>query len=95
MAAANTGGACGALVSNKCCWWRARLHNLSRSGGGMPTVLTQEPANSVKWLDAEWNVQHAIDPGFDGATDFCPSDDIAGFLTVLRHPVARVHSHSA
>ena len=106
------GSACGAQVSRKCCWWRERLQNLSRSGGGVPAVLAQEPANTERWLAApeqggggggggagsdkaagDFRVQTAVDPGFDGARDFCPAEDFAGYLTVLRHPVARVHSH--
>ena len=33
----------------------------------------------------------AVDPGFDAATDLC-GDDL-GYVTVLRQPMPRVHSH--
>ena len=98
------GSTCGSHVSRKCCWCRETLHNLSSSGGAVPRVLTQEPANDEQSLqpppttaggrsDGEWTVQTIVDPGFDGSRDFCPTEDIAGYVTVLRHPVARVHSH--
>ena len=44
------GSTCGAHVSRKCCWWRGTLYNLSRSDGGVPRVLTQEPANDEQSL---------------------------------------------
>lgn len=33
-----------------------------------------------------------MDPGFDAARDFC-EEDISAYVTVLRRPIVRVHSH--
>ena len=92
----STASACRAHESAKCCWWRHRLLNLSASGEGL-RVLTQEPANDENWLEPSpsgsrggWRHVRAVDPGFDVATDLC---DGLGYATVLRRPVARVHSH--
>ena len=80
---------CGAAISDKCCWWRERLHNLSRADNA-PKILTQEPANDEGWVDDKGWPVHAVDPGFDASHDLCA--DLA-YATVLRPPVARLHSH--
>ena len=78
---------CGGGISNKCCWWRERVHNLTASGRQI-RVLTQEPANEAPTVNNDGKLP--IDPGFDATADFCA--DFA-YLTVLRPPVDRTHSH--
>lgn len=78
---------CGGSVSNKCCWWRERAQNLTASGRQI-RVLTQEPANEAPTVNNDGKLP--IDPGFNAAADFCP--DFA-YLTVLRPPIDRTHSH--
>ncbi len=54
--------------------------------GTRPRFLTSEPANEVvraRTLE--------MDPGFDAARDLCEED--FAYVTVLRRPIARVHSH--
>eukprot|EP00747_Dinoflagellata_sp_TGD_P170884 gnl/TRDRNA2_/TRDRNA2_203615_c0_seq1.p1 gnl/TRDRNA2_/TRDRNA2_203615_c0~~gnl/TRDRNA2_/TRDRNA2_203615_c0_seq1.p1 ORF type:complete len:428 (+),score=43.24 gnl/TRDRNA2_/TRDRNA2_203615_c0_seq1:23-1306(+) len=81
--------ACGPGISAKCCFWRERLRSWTSDQSAK--ILQQEPANDQKWIDKNDHVVQAVDPGFDTATDFCP-DDLA-YLTVLRSPIERVHSH--
>ena len=86
---------CGHTQSQKCCWWRERLQNMSAEGESLK-VLSQEPANDEQWLDddgghGEWRVVRSVDPGFDATTDFCAGT--LSYVTVLRRPIPRVHSH--
>lgn len=93
---------CGAEESAKCCWWRERMNNLSATGEDGIRILTQEPANDEKWLappdatDKSWHVKRVVDPGFEAGRDLCRSPRRGGtfaYLTILRRPVPRVHSH--
>lgn len=89
----STAARCKAGVGLKCCWWRERLRNMSALDQKVK-ILTQEPANTARWVsldDGAPRQVHAVDPGFDGARDFCAQD--FAYLTVLRSPVERVRSH--
>ena len=81
---------CESGTSNKCCWWRERIGNMSRGTSRRLQMLVQEPANTMKWVDDRGLVVH-VEPGFDFSRDFCAKD--LAYVTVLRPPVERVHSH--
>ena len=74
-------------VAAKCCWWRERLSNLSASGR-RPRLFVQEPGNEAPTVTDSGVLE--IEPTFEASRDFC--DDLS-YLTVMRPPVERMHSH--
>lgn len=82
------GPACSASVSAKCCWWLERARNFSANRESVK-VLTLEPANDAPSVSDDGRL--GFEPGFDAPIDHCAG--LLAYLTVLRPPMGRVHSH--